>query len=237
MKSILISINPKSVAKILNGKKIMEIRTTAPKCDLPIDVYVYCTKNGPFLQEEMDSIDNAGLYDYPTGVYAALPKEDNVRHGKPLNGKVVAKLTLKYVSDKVHVDTFQDGSRFFHSTAQEILLDALEDYDVAMAFRKRKRKEGSTLFSWWILDLQIFDRPKELWQFQKPGTHEKYLRSLEAARKDDLKLCEEYGFDQWDMREEGVIANGAELTEEAYKIGAYGLQRPPQSWQYVEEGE
>lgn len=44
MKSIIISIRPKWVAKILSGEKTLEIRKTAPKCDLPIDVYIYCTK-------------------------------------------------------------------------------------------------------------------------------------------------------------------------------------------------
>lgn len=43
-KAILISIKPKYVTDILNGKKTIEIRKTMPKCDLPIDVYIYCTK-------------------------------------------------------------------------------------------------------------------------------------------------------------------------------------------------
>ena len=45
MKSILISIKPKWVAKILNGEKTIEMRKTMPKSDLPIDVYIYCTKD------------------------------------------------------------------------------------------------------------------------------------------------------------------------------------------------
>ena len=44
MKAILISIKPKYVADILNHKKTIEIRKTMPKCDLPIDVYIYCCK-------------------------------------------------------------------------------------------------------------------------------------------------------------------------------------------------
>lgn len=45
MRSILISIRPKWIAKILSGEKIVEIRTTAPKREnLPADVYIYCTK-------------------------------------------------------------------------------------------------------------------------------------------------------------------------------------------------
>ena len=44
MKAIMISIQPKWVAKILNGEKTIEIRKSMPKCDLPIKVYIYCTK-------------------------------------------------------------------------------------------------------------------------------------------------------------------------------------------------
>lgn len=44
MRSVLISIKPEWVAKILNGEKTIEIRKTMPKCELPIDVYIYCTK-------------------------------------------------------------------------------------------------------------------------------------------------------------------------------------------------
>lgn len=48
MKSILISIKPRFVAKILNGEKTIEVRKSKPKCDLPIDVYIYCTKSNYF---------------------------------------------------------------------------------------------------------------------------------------------------------------------------------------------
>ena len=44
MKSILISIKPQWVAKILNGEKTAEIRKTKPKCELPVTCYIYCTK-------------------------------------------------------------------------------------------------------------------------------------------------------------------------------------------------
>lgn len=44
MRSVLISIKPEWTAKILNGEKTIEIRKTMPKCELPIDVYIYCTK-------------------------------------------------------------------------------------------------------------------------------------------------------------------------------------------------
>jgi predicted transcriptional regulator len=43
MKAILMSVRPEWVAKILNGEKTIEIRKTAPKCELPVEVYIYCT--------------------------------------------------------------------------------------------------------------------------------------------------------------------------------------------------
>lgn len=81
MKAILLSIKPKYVADILNGKKTIEIRKTMPKCDLPIDVYIYCTKN------------RLGLY--WANKWVAIPQMPTVPSVR--NGKVVAKFTLRKV--------------------------------------------------------------------------------------------------------------------------------------------
>lgn len=45
MRAILMSIKPRFVAKILNKEKTIEIRKSYPKCELPIQVYIYCTKS------------------------------------------------------------------------------------------------------------------------------------------------------------------------------------------------
>lgn len=44
MKAILMSIQPKWVKKIVNGKKTIEVRKTRPKIETPFKVYIYCTK-------------------------------------------------------------------------------------------------------------------------------------------------------------------------------------------------
>lgn len=52
MKSILISIQPQWVEKILNGEKTIEIRKTKPNIKhikLPCKVYIYCSKGKPYL--------------------------------------------------------------------------------------------------------------------------------------------------------------------------------------------
>lgn len=45
MKSILISIQPKWVEKIIRGEKTIEVRKSRPKIEMPFKCYIYCTKN------------------------------------------------------------------------------------------------------------------------------------------------------------------------------------------------
>lgn len=47
MKAVLISIQPKWVEKIANGKKTLEIRKSRPKLETPFKVYIYCTYGNP----------------------------------------------------------------------------------------------------------------------------------------------------------------------------------------------
>ena len=46
MRSMLVSLSPKECVNLLNGDLSILIRKIKPKCDLPIDVYIYCTKEG-----------------------------------------------------------------------------------------------------------------------------------------------------------------------------------------------
>lgn len=48
-KAVLISIRPKWVEKIANGKKTIEVRKTKPKLETPFKCYIYCTNIRPFL--------------------------------------------------------------------------------------------------------------------------------------------------------------------------------------------
>lgn len=113
MKSILISIKPEHVVKILMGEKTVEIIKTMPKCGLPIDVYIYCTKSGIWLPEH-------------------------------INGKVVAKFTLKRIddisrkvmklyawniSDIVMFDKPRELGEFFHGFKLKNKGTILFDYD------------------------------------------------------------------------------------------------------------
>ena len=91
MKAIMISIKPEYVAKILNGEKTLEIRKTMPKCELPIEVYIYCTKGKDkfYIKNRTYKIIIAG-------------HKCEVTEEMLINGKVVAKFTLNKV-EKLHI--------------------------------------------------------------------------------------------------------------------------------------
>ena len=135
MKKILISIKPKWVKKILNGDKTIEVRKTAPKCELPCEVYIYCTK------------ENAKYF------------IDNKIYNAMMNGKVVANFTLNKVGifDKKSFGTYEEP---FTRNQTELLEKSclaekeLDDY--------LKGKKG---YAWHIDKLVPFDKPKELKEF------------------------------------------------------------------------
>ena len=51
MKAVLISIQPKWVAKIANGEKTIEVRKSAPKCEVPFKCYI-CETETPWVDED-----------------------------------------------------------------------------------------------------------------------------------------------------------------------------------------
>lgn len=60
MKAVMISIQPKWVAKIANGEKTIEVRKTAPKCAEPFKCYIYETKG----ETETPWVDEDGHFIY-----------------------------------------------------------------------------------------------------------------------------------------------------------------------------
>lgn len=156
MKSILISIKPEWVAKILNGEKTIEVRKTAPKCDLPVDVYVYCTEPNakevlslfvphirPILGGRAGEFIERRIVDNPSMRWSIC------------NGKVVAKFTLRKVEkiDVPYPAYFHEVEDMYkHITEGSLLcLGALHAY-----------LGTDSGYAWHISDLVIFDEPKTL---------------------------------------------------------------------------
>lgn len=156
-KVILMSIQPKWLVKILNGEKTIEIRKTMPKCELPIDVYIYCTKTNKKGWCMVGINGNETYYQKydRNAVYSS-------GHNYIGNGKVVAKFTLNKCYELEYEDTYGE-SYFWKNTVisgrelcKKSCLDdcELDDYS-----------NGKTLYAWHIDDLVIFNEPMELREF------------------------------------------------------------------------
>lgn len=208
MKSIMISIKPEWVEKILNGEKTLEIRKTMPNCKEPCKVYIYCTNAKPnvYLPYEHDCFE----LDEASAVY--FGNEPILDIDAKLNGKVVAEFTLNKITThkKNYIDV--EDNLCYNFLSEDVInagfyskqdddykkLDALCEFDYFV----ETYGNGKDLYAWHIDDLKIYDKPKELSEFVVPATFE----------DNDYGLVDENNnFTYWKR-----------------------VQRAPQSWCYVE---
>lgn len=151
MNAVLISIQPKWVEKIANGEKTIEVRKSAPKCEVPFKGYIYVTKGKPYLYR-VDDDNNFELTN------TLRPKVDvYVKDYNEQNGKVIG----EFICDKVMYLT-PLGLRGFEMREKILKLICLTNDDLN-AYGGLK-----TLYGWHISDLKIYDKPKELSEFFKP---------------------------------------------------------------------
>ena len=155
MKSILISIKPKECSNILNYLQTIIIKKTMPKCDLPIDVYIYCTKNG----------------------HEELPFEEHALYKTYYCGKVVAKFTLNKVEEIRYFDELQisDGYEDYDGNWVDTSDYAKDIHWVTNGQLEQMRLSYDELhkylgskngYAWHISNLEIFDKQKNLSEFR-----------------------------------------------------------------------
>ena len=160
-KSILISMNPEFVEKILNHTKTIEIRKTKPKCELPCKVYIYCTKG----KTTIDYIERKGELDWFGNIaektlILTSPKY-KFSMGEKL-GKVIAEFTLN------KVDTLErDLSDWLPKNRYDVSNDLLKDINLNQN-ELWNYGQGKTLYAWHIDDLKVYDKPKPLQVFFRP---------------------------------------------------------------------
>lgn len=159
-KAIVMSTQPNWVAKILNGEKKVEVRKTKPNCKLPIDVYLYCTKD-----KKLQWVNGCLPIAWGQG-------ERNERLlDKTMNGKVVAKFTLNKVEGITlkQTDTFgydEDKPKDYETETMgldDLLKNSCLGYEELHTYLDSEEVG----YAWHIDNLVIFDKPKELWEFYK----------------------------------------------------------------------
>ncbi|MDD7547261.1 MAG: hypothetical protein PUK09_05865 [Bacilli bacterium] len=155
-KSILLSIRPEWVAKILNGEKTIEVRKQFPKNYVGW-VYIYCTK-GELLQRHWQKVDGIGKFI----TYGRKAKDKDYDSPHTLNGKVIG----RFWCDKVEEIKYKIGCPFpyldFESELPKTCLtgEELENY----LFTKKGYQNGYAIH---ISGREIFDEPKYLTEYYK----------------------------------------------------------------------
>ena len=180
-KAVMLSVRPKWCEKIASGEKTIEVRKTKPKLAPPFKAYIYCT-----MPDAKD----------PHNILELHGADGKIRKA---NGKVVGEFTCDRIFP---INVFDNGSiqnwLFEHMERSCLTYKELADYI----------GNGKTGYGWHIVDLLIYDQPRELTEFR-------------WFCLNDLccEACAMYS------NNNGICNNGA-----------LPLRRPPQSWCYVEEG-
>lgn len=213
MIKVLMSLQPKWCAKILNREKTIEVRRVAPKLKAPYEVLIYCTKEKPYI-----------VASYSGVVENEKPYYVDVKFMPPvisefINGKVVGKFTVEKV-EKINYKSYNENYCYY--SLEETIegnygLEKMTGLNMSEIHNYLNGKNGYALH---ISNLQIFDKPKELGEFYKCGYNE-------ALKQQEFKNEQAKGF--------SCFVGGVYPLETLEK--EYRLTKAPQSFMYVEVGE
>ena len=158
-KAVLLSIRPKWCCKIANGEKTAEVRRSRPKTDTPFTCYIYCSKPSKSFQTICGSIalNNDELYRHPQegikyGDSVEMMLCDGYTKDNFLNGKITGEFTCDKIWELAPLNHAPDD-------IEEQLCLTREDI---VQYIKGKG------FAWHISNLRIYDKPRELSEFEHP---------------------------------------------------------------------
>lgn len=152
MKSVLISIRPEWVEKIVNWDKTIEVRKSAPTP--PFKAYIYCTKDKPYLYR----VDDDNNFELTNTLH---PKTyEYVKDYNEQNGKVIGEFICDKVYNIEYLPKEYEGNPSLFP--EFICNNSCLSFEQIMEY-----KNGKTLYGWHISDLKIYDKPKELSEFYR----------------------------------------------------------------------
>lgn len=171
MKAILMSIHPKWCEKIFCGEKTIEVRKTAPKQETPFKVYVYCTKERmtrvPSMYAYLHKNEPRACAEYGTietwgeiGDVIVNPHLVSKHVSFGMHGKVVGEFVCDFVEECI--PDFDPYHQVFFNYFFESGNDCLTAKEL------RKYGNGRNLYGLHITEPKLYDKPKELSEFQKP---------------------------------------------------------------------
>lgn len=142
-KAVLISIQPKWCELIASGKKTVEVRKSRPKIETPFKCYIYCTNNQVFAQSSMEG-------EYFTSPKSGL-RELECCGSKILSGKVIGEFVCNKIEELKRNTIFNAPALYSQSCLTRSEYFGYIGNKIA--------------YIWYISDLKIYDKPKELSEF------------------------------------------------------------------------
>ena len=222
--AILMNFKPREVQKILKGEKTLAISKTMPKCELPIDVYVYCAKGKG--SEKSPTLCVTSDYDYETFTAISRDYVFNAWNDLPdrfgiLDGLIVAKFTLKEVVGFEIDDKEDDTIRFDKINRLCFEEKSMEDITQINFEEMKKYLNGKKGYLWYIDDLEILKSYLELNNFWI-GCDSKTGKDCEHCSFLVSESNESVGHEEWCNSEHDHMRK---------------LKRAPSNYQYVWEKE
>ena len=136
-KAVMLSIRPKWCAKIIIGRKTMELRKSVPKLEVPFKCYIYCTSGHPYISAKGENLDR-----------------DTVRTNTVgrCNGKVIGEFVCDYILQRCEMANADIAEQQSCVRREDI-------------YFKYSEEGKHYIYGWHISDLRIYDTPKELSEF------------------------------------------------------------------------
>lgn len=191
MRKVLASLKPYYYYLVGEGIKKIEVRKGMPKAsDWDNEVLFYMSKDEKS--------------------FAKIPKEFQGKYRKHFG-----KVGMQFICDKVErlEEHIEQGGLYYtlvEGFNEQAQLDNWELHDYG---------KGKTLYGWHISELKIYDKPKELSEFNAVC---RYINEDKSCHFRKV-MCP---YQQFDYNEDGSI-NIVECSRV--------ITRPPQSWQYIED--
>ena len=217
-KAVTLSIHPKWCEKICRGEKTVEVRKNRPKLETPFKCYIYCTKD-------------TKMQWWTGSRYSYADDHSHNTFDKCGNGKVIGEFVCDCVTPLCNIctDNWKRLTGGLHRIEKEIVNQAclteaqLQTYAV-----------GKNCFAWHISNLKIYDTPKELNEFwvYNEALHKRHEAGTDFCCYDATNEYGEALTDCGDAYNE--ILNCYRCWSE-WSGWCHRINRPPQSWCYVEE--
>jgi len=151
MKSVLLSVHPKYVDKILDGKKTIEVRKTRPKLAPPFKCYIYMT---------------AGEYEWQKSPFstAVVPPSGEMYNGSRM---VVAEFTCDKILSTCGWRMKGNTGRTAPRTPWEEALPDRASLSLDEILAYVGGNDNRLIYGWHISDLKVYDNPKDLQDFRQ----------------------------------------------------------------------